>query len=388
MMTEKLYDKDAYQTGFTAKVISCSLSSGTQAQYDVVLDRTLFFPEEGGQTPDRGTVDEIQVTDVQIRDGMIIHRMAAPLAAGREVHGRIDWQHRFYNMQQHSGEHVFSGIVHQKFGYDNVGFHLSDDIVTMDYNGTLSTEQLLEVERQANQAICENVSIMISWPSEEELAAITYRSKKEIEGQVRIVTIPGYDVCACCAPHVRKTGEIGLLKVVSRQNYKGGVRVSIWCGLRAMQLYDQEHTMMSELAASLSTSADQIPAVFKKQQDEICKLKQKLQKAQAQRMEQQLEEIPPQQKNVFLQVEDVDGRTIRDSVNRLTAAHPGYCGIFSGNEADGYQYVIGSADADAGTAGELLKERFGAKGGGSARMIQGQLHGAAWEDLQEVLSQL
>ena len=218
--TVRLYDQDAYATEFEAEVLACEeVEKKEKKVYQIWLDQTLFFPEEGGQSPDMGTIDGIKVLDVQIKDEVITHTLAAPLAVGTTVKGVVDWKHRFYNMQQHSGEHIFSGIVHNRFGYDNVGFHLSDSIVTMDFNGVITAEDIEEIETEVNQAIIENIPVEVSYPTKEELKVLEYRSKIEIEGQVRIVTIPGYDVCACCAPHVRRTGEIGMLKVMNVQSY-------------------------------------------------------------------------------------------------------------------------------------------------------------------------
>ena len=274
-MTEtiKLYDRDAYAIEFEADIISCEPNKADDKQFDIILNQTLFFPEEGGQSPDMGILGGYSVVDVQIKNGVITHTVdisagdccimgkeeaqtekktdgqitgmecaseKVELAAGVHVHGKIDWQHRFYNMQQHSGEHIFSGIVHRRFGFENVGFHLSDSVVTMDFSGVISPEDIAEVEHEVNVAISKNIPIEVTYPSRDELAHMEYRSKIEIEGQVRIVTVPGYDVCACCAPHVKRTGEIGMLKVMNYQNYKGGVRISILCGFRALEAFRQK----------------------------------------------------------------------------------------------------------------------------------------------------
>lgn len=250
IMTKKLYDLDAYATEFDATVISCEKAEENGAAvYYVVLDQTLFFPEEGGQSPDKGTLGECNVMDVQIKGDVITHTLDAPLKPGAAVHGILNWSHRFYNMQQHSGEHIFSGIVHKKFGYDNVGFHLSDAIVTMDFNGILTEQDAAEVEYEVNEVIVKNLPVQVTFPSREELAVLDYRSKIEIEGQVRIVTIPGVDVCACCAPHVRQTGEIGMLKVMSVQNHRGGVRISMLCGFRALEAFRQKDQIVTAVAS-------------------------------------------------------------------------------------------------------------------------------------------
>ena len=285
-MTEtiKLYDRDAYATEFEADIISCEPNKADDKQFDIILNQTLFFPEEGGQSPDMGILGGFRVVDVQIKNGVITHTVdisagdcceaeketgkqitgnefepeKVELAAGVHVHGKIDWQHRFYNMQQHSGEHIFSGIVHRRFGFENVGFHLSDSVVTMDFSGVISPEDIAEVEHEVNVAISKNIPIEVTYPSRDELAQLEYRSKIEIEGQVRIVTVPGYDVCACCAPHVKRTGEIGMLKVMNYQNYKGGVRISILCGFRALEAFRQKCDIISELMGIFTTNQEAI----------------------------------------------------------------------------------------------------------------------------------
>ena len=225
--TAKLYYADGYVREFDACVVSCRPEG---ERYRVVLDRTAFFPEGGGQYGDVGCLDGVQVTDTKEKGGIIFHETDTALEEGKCVHGILDWEVRFDRMQQHSGEHIVSGIVHRRFGYENVGFHLGDDYCTMDFNGPITKEELKEIEWEANRAVFENLDVLVTYPSKDELAQMEYRSKIEIDGQVRIVTIPGYDVCACCAPHVKKTGEIGLIKLVNRMNYKGGERITMLCG--------------------------------------------------------------------------------------------------------------------------------------------------------------
>ncbi len=204
-MTEKLFYEDSHRTEFTAKVISCEEAKDG---YRVVLDQTVFFPEGGGQYADTGVLGTVNVTDVHEKDDVIYHYTTAPLEVGSIVTGKINWEERFEKMQQHTGEHIVSGIVHERFGYNNVGFHLGADYCTMDFDGTISKEQLKEIEAAANEAVYQDLEIEILYPSKDELKDMDYRSKIEIEGQVRIVKIPGYDVCACCAPHVKTTDRI------------------------------------------------------------------------------------------------------------------------------------------------------------------------------------
>ena len=376
--TVRLYDRDAYARVFEATVISCQeITKEDRRLYEVVLDQTLFFPEEGGQSPDKGVINDIQVTDVQINNEIITHYLESAIPAGSKVIGRIDWAHRFNNMQQHSGEHVFSGIVHKKFGYDNVGFHLSDQVVTMDFNGVLTADQVAEIEWEVNQAIAQNVEIVISYPSKDELASIKYRSKIDIEGQVRIVTVTGYDVCACCAPHVRRTGDIGGLKVMSLQNYKGGVRISILCGLRALEAFREKCSIVSDLTAFLTTGQENLVTTVQKLKASNQSLSSELSAAKQQLLNQKLSDIPEDQANVIIFESGIDTKIVRNVVNGLVKKHSGICGLFVGSDSEGYNYVIGSSSQDCKILANTLREKLGAKGGGSPQMIQGSVKATA-----------
>lgn len=391
--TIKLYDKDAYATEFEAKVVESAeiLDGEYKGAKKVFLDKTLFFPEEGGQEADFGTLNGEQVLDVQIeKEGtieIISHVVRGDFKEGDSVFGIIDWDHRFDQMQQHSGEHIFSGTVHNLYGYDNVGFHLSRQVVTMDFNGPLDDEQVLDIERRVNEAIIRNLDIEISWPSKEELEKLEYRSKKELDGDVRIVTVKGIDVCACCAPHVRKTGEIGFLKVLNRQNYKGGVRIFIECGLRALKTLDKEHVLIQNLAGSLTTSVDNVPGQVNKLRDELFAVKGSLQKAKAELLAYKLKEIPKDQKNVVVFTEDMDNKSVQNAINALTIDHSGYCAFFVKTDA-GYRYVCGSLNSDARLVAAALRERFSAKGGGSEKMVQGSLSDAAEDEIRKVIDEI
>lgn len=378
--TLRLYDADAYATEFDAVVLSCEkLTDKKHTTYAVILDQTLFFPEEGGQSPDKGILNESNVLDVQINKDIITHYTDAPLTVGDKVHGVINWQHRFFNMQQHSGEHIFSGIVHERFGFDNVGFHLSDQIVTMDFNGVLSQEDIDSVEWSVNEVISKNIEILISFPSKEELESMSYRSKIEIEGQVRIVTIPGYDVCACCAPHVKRTGEIGMLKVMNMQNYKGGVRISILCGFRALAAFREKNHIVADLMGVLTTGQDKLVDTVSKMKTSNQDLNYQLGVTKQKLLEQKLKDIPDDQTNVLLFESDIDAPIMRNVINQLIETHPGICGVFSRNEEEGYSFIIGSKEIDCRTIATTLREKLGARGGGSEQMIQGSIKAKAEE---------
>ena len=371
----KLYYEQPYATEFDAIVLCCEETSfNNQKAYDIVLNKTLFFPEEGGQSPDKGTINDIRVLDVQIHNEVITHTLAQPIAEGSEVHGEIDWQHRFSNMQQHSGEHIFSGTVHRDYGFNNVGFHLSDNGVTMDFDGVLTAEQIADVEWKVNEAIAKNIEIDVRFPSKEELADMEYRSKIEIEGDVRIVTIPGYDVCACCAPHVKRTGEIGMLKVMNVQNYKGGVRINMLCGFRALMAFRELLNSVSKLTNLLSTNQEAIVERVSQLKDSTQALKLENGEMKQQMMFAKVLQIPFDEKDVIVFEEDLDTPIMRNVVNELVHYHDGICAVFVGNDTKGYNFVLGSGVEDCTAVAANMRGALGAKCGGSQTMIQGSVN--------------
>lgn len=388
-MTEELYYTSAYITEFVAKVVSCMASDKYKGKYEVELDKTAFFPEQGGQGCDSGVLtfgkdrQEARVEYVGISSASITHIVDREIAAGTEVYGTIDWKHRFSNMQQHTGEHIFSGLVNSRFGYDNVGFHLSDSEVTMDYNGPINQDEIRELEMKANEIIWNNLEVLCEFPEEDKLKEIPYRSKKELSGDVRIVTIPGVDICACCAPHVLRTGEIGLLKVVGLQNYKGGVRVNILCGKRALEYLSQQTDIVSELSSKFTTSAEKVLTSVNKLSEENAELKGRLTEAMDSLIEYEVKEIDPELESVVLVKNGLDNNSMRKLVNLLTEAHKGYCGVFSGSSDGNFRYIVGSSGdgKDCREVANLLRNEFGAKGGGSAQMVQGSL---ATDDIDKI----
>lgn len=366
----KLYENDSYMKKFTAVVLNC-IPDGDYFQ--VVTDKSAFFPEGGGQNADTGFLGDARVLDVQEKDGVVYHKTDRPLEPGTDVEGEIDWEKRFSNMQQHSGEHIVSGIVHRKYGYDNVGFHLGDENVTLDFNGPLTKDDLSQIERAANQAVFENRAITVSYPSKDALALLIYRSKIEIDGQVRIVTVDGYDVCACCAPHVARTGEIGLIKITNCQSYKGGVRLNILCGCRALLDYARKQESISKISAQLSAKPEEAAEAVEKLGQDIYTLKGRLMALQEVLVSEKIASLPTACKNVCIFADELDAPAMRRAVNQMTERHKGFCGIFVGNDSDGYRYNIGSRGQDAREAAKLLAQAGSLRGGGSPEMIQGRI---------------
>ncbi len=379
-MTEKLYYQDSYLREFTAQVIGCEWEE-KKGCYGIVLDRTCFFPEEGGQYADSGTIQGILVEDVREKDGVIVHYMKEALAGGSEVHGQIDFGERFSQMQQHSGEHIVSGLVHRHFGYDNVGFHLGRELVTMDFNGSFTREQLQTVEQEANEAVAANLMIRAEYPSREELAQMDYRSKKELSGQVRIVTVPGYDVCACCAPHVKRTGEIGMVRLIDAARYKGGTRVTMVCGFRALQDYRAKEDNVLEISRLLSAKPYEAAEAVKRLQREVQQWKDKLFRMQSRYLEQKAEKLGEGTKkgNFLLFEEDLDRNAARRFVDTGMYRCHGICGIFLGNDRQGYQYILGSQQINLKDFLKGFHEEFPGKGGGKPEMVQGTVTGNCQE---------
>ena len=379
-MTEKLFYEDSYIKEFQARVLSCRERNGG---YQAVLTRTAFFPEGGGQSADTGFLytkegEEIRVTDVHEKDGVVYHHISQPVQEGTEVRGKLDFQERFSKMQQHTGEHILSGLVNRHFGYRNVGFHLGTQEVTMDYNGVLTEEDLRQIEYEANEAVAENIPVKVLYPSKEELKNIIYRSKIEIEGQIRIVQIPGYDSCACCAPHVKETGSVGLIKIVGAVHYKGGMRVSILCGFRALEDYRMKERNVTEISNLLSAKQEDTAQAVEHLGQELNRQKEKNKALQERYVALCLENIRKNkepEENIFLFEEELDPGARRDFVNKAMEMTQGLAGVFVGADDSGYQYVLGSRRPDIQETGKKLNARFQGKGGGRPPMIQGSLKG-------------
>ena len=370
-MTEKLFYQDSHRSTFTAIVQEVRPSGNG---YEIILDRTAFFPEGGGQSSDTGSLGGVSVSDVQEIDGKIIHYTDGPLVEGTEVEGCIDWTERFSKMQQHTGEHIVSGLIHKIYGYHNVGFHLGTDSVTLDFNGVVPKEKLHEIEQLANEAVAKNLPVQVLYPTDEELSKISYRSKIEIEGQVRIVVIDGYDVCACCAPHVKQTGEIGLIKLVGMQNYKGGVRISMLCGFRALEDYYQKEKNNREIAVMLSAKEYETAVEVERLQEELAMKKAKIAELEQRFLEQKVETLDVSGEIVCL-FEETDPVMTREMVNLLLKKGAKMAAVFSGNEREGYRYVLGSRSLDVRKNGKLLNEAFHGRGGGKPEMVQGTVQG-------------
>ena len=365
--TVRLFDKDSYIQTFDATVLSCEQQEN---RFAVVLDQTAFFPEEGGQSADSGTLEGVHVLDVQEKDGVITHYTDAPLQIGTTVHGQLDFDARYQKMQIHSGEYIISGLMHHKYGYSNVGFHLGSEI-TMDFDGELTREQLNEIEDEANRIIYENVAITAEYPSAEVLAATMYRSKLELSENVRLVTIGEYDVCACCAPHVARTGEIGLIKLLDAIRYKGGMRIHFLAGSAALAHYRKTWQDVASISAMLSVKQSEVVEGVRKKDAEIEKRSALISSLRRQLLDYKIAALEETEGNLCIFMDDPDMLSLRLLVNAGVPKCTGICAAFFGNDTDGYRYIMGSASRDLKTLSKQINAALGGKGGGSAQMIQG-----------------
>ena len=381
-MTEKLYDKDSYLKEFQATVVSCEQKNETT--WRITLDKTVFFPEGGGQTGDSGWLNDVKVADTREKNGVIYHETKAPLEVGTKVAGKIDFAIRFDKMQQHTGEHILSGIVCSTYNYNNVGFHLSSEITTLDFDGELSEEQVRELEIRVNQAIHENIPVQVKFPTKAELAEMDYRSKIEIEGQVRIVEIPEIDRCACCAPHVKTTAEVGLLKIQSCDRHRGGCRLTIVCGMRALKDYQQKQESVGKVSAALSAKPEKIGEAVEHLQEQQAKLREQLNHIQAMYLQEKLDKIHAEDQCICIFEEALDSIAMRNFVNGAMERCDGICGAFIGNDEKGYHYILGSKELDVREISKQLNAKFNGKGGGKPQMVQGSLNGTKKEILEEI----
>ena len=352
----------------------------------------MFYPEGGGQPADRGTLTladgtVLTVTDVHEQAGVIWHMVTSlPAGAvpGAEAAQAIDWAWRFDKMQQHTGEHILSGILHSMFGAENVGFHIGSDAVRMDTNIPISAEGLKEAETAANRIIWENVPVNITYPTREELAALTYRSKKEIEGQVRIVTIPGADVCACCGTHLARTGEVGLIKIISFAHYKSGMRLAVACGQRA---YDAVAGIWADTEAAgrlLSSPVGSLTPALERLQNGEAALKARLAALQNTLAAACAEAAAPGTPAV-LWVDGADGDGLRRVATAITTKTNAPCCTL-GPGGQGLAYALAAAPGgDVRETCKALNAAYQGRGGGKPGFCQGSLAEGSFEQVKAFL---
>jgi len=409
-MTEKLFYKDVYQTSFEGVVISCESfpeQTGRKALYQVALDKTAFYPEGGGQPSDVGkiwiprlelsyensnhplrkgvaspkhsndlisdAINNAVVSHVFEKDGVVFHEADKPFEPGEKVNCEVDFLNRLSNMQNHSGEHIVSGIIKQKFGFDNVGFHMGKEFITIDISGELNDKDIGEIETLANETVYKNLDIDVLLPNDNDYKKMNARSKKELSGDIRVVQIEGVDTCACCGTHVRKTGEIGVIKLISHQRYKGGARISMLCGHRALLDYGTKNKIVYKISALLSAKPNEVAEAAEKMLSENERLEYKLVEQRLKLFKLIAESIAPCEKLCIFE-DDLTPIELKQLCEALMQ-RADYVLVLSETEPFVYKYALGSLKHDIGVLGKALNEKFNGRGGGKG-IIQGALSGS------------
>lgn len=367
-MTEKLYYQDPFLRRFTARVLSCRQGKNG---WETELDRTALYPEGGGQPADHGRLGGAAVTDVRERDGAVVHICDRALAEGETVEGEIDWVRRFDHMQQHSGEHIVSGIICARHGCDNVGFHMGRNTVTIDFNADIPPEELAEIEAAANAFIWGDTPVSIRFLSGEALAREEYRSKKFIPGEVRLVAFPGADCCACCGTHVRSSGQVGLVKLLSCQKFREGVRIEMLCGGRAVQHLTGQMEQNMKISRALSAKPMETFAAVERQQRELNCARERVGALEEREFQRRTADCAGAG-DVLLIEEELSA----DAVRRLCAAVletcGGRCAVFAG-EGGAYKYAVGAREGDVRTLVKELNAALNGRGGGKPDFAQGSV---------------
>ncbi|MBQ5739894.1 MAG: alanyl-tRNA editing protein [Oscillospiraceae bacterium] len=368
METKKLFYADPFLREFSATVLSCEEAKGGFA---VTLDETAFYPEGGGQPTDFGTLGGVAVTDVREKGGVITHLCASPLSVGEKVEGKIDFARRFDHMQQHSGEHICSGLICARFSCDNVGFHMGADIVTIDFNADISWEELMEIEAAANRYIYENHPIDINFYRGAALDAVEYRSKKALEGDVRIVAFPGADCCACCGTHVLTSAQVGIVKFLSVQKFREGVRIELLCGERAYRYLSRTWEQASLSGRQLSVKPTELSAAVERTMNELGALKLRAAKLEESVFAQTAESLRGKG-DVLLFEDDMSPDSVRKLCDAVSLTCGGRCAVFAGS-GEGYKYAIAHQGGDLRELTKALNAALTGRGGGKPNFVQGSV---------------
>ena len=368
METRKLYYEDCHLSSFSAQVVSCE---ETDKGYAVVLNETAFYPEGGGQACDLGTLGAARVLDVQEQAEEVLHLCDKPLAEGETVEGVLDWQRRFDLMQQHSGEHIVSGLVHSLLGHHNVGFHVGSDRMEIDFDGPISAEMLALIETRANEAVWLDLPINCWYPSPEELLHTFYRTKKALPWPVRIVQIPLYDSCACCGVHVKRTGEIGLIKILSCVKFHQGVRIELCCGNRALRLLQNVFEQNRQVSQAFSAKILETGAAAQKINETLAAVKYRA-TAFRNRLFAAIAQDYAGQSWVLHFEDALDGGELRELATAISGHCDGLIAAFSGSDADGYSYCLTGRE-DLRQLNKEMTEALNGRGGGKPNFQQGSL---------------
>lgn len=368
METKKLYYEDSHLKEFSSFVTGCAQVKDGWA---VTLEQTAFYPTGGGQNCDLGVLDGANVLDVREQEDTVIHLCDAPLEVGTMVSGTIDWERRFDHMQQHSGEHLVMGQLYKKYGYHNVGFHMGTGLVTIDLDGPVTWEELMEIEANANAVIWQNLPVKCWYPSPEELAEIPYRSKKQLPWPVRIVDFPGADVCACCGTHVKYTGEIGLVKFVSCIKFKEGVRIEMASGQRAMKLFQNIFEQNRQVSQTFSAKILETGAAAQKFNDLLNQEKYRVVGLQRKLFAAIAESYRGAERAIHFE-EDLQPGQVRELADAI-AEKAETAIVLSGTDAAGYAICIISKTQDTRELGKAVNAALNGRGGGKPGAFQGSV---------------
>lgn len=374
-MTEKLYYTDAYISEFESRVLSCEKEGEV---YSVVLKESAFFPEEGGQYSDRGFLNGSRVLDVKEKDGIIYHYTDLPLVVGDIVIGKIDFDERYEKMQCHTAEHILSGLIHKIHALNNVGFHLGAEEVTMDISSPLSWVELMEIERLANEAVYRNVEVVSLYPTPEEASKLEYRSKLDITENLRIVKIGDFDMCACCAPHLKSTGEIGLITILDAVKLRGGMRISIAAGRRAYRIYRKMYENLSDISHALSVPRTETAEAVERTLSALEEKKSEYKAARSMYFEREAELMKKSDSNIIVTYADATVEELRIIANKATDKTEGILILLSGTDGD-YKYLLSSKNVDLKPEIKKINAALCGKGGGSSVMAQGSFSASLTE---------
>ena len=368
-MTRKLYYEDCHLAAFSARVTGCT---ETEKGFAVTLDATAFYPEGGGQACDLGTLGTARVLHVQEEGEEILHLCDSPLEVGTEVSGAIDFSRRFHLMQQHTGEHIVSGIIHSRYGWHNVGFHMGSDIITIDFDGPIPPEDLPAIEAEANEALWQDLPVKCWYPSEEELPSVGYRTKKALPWPVRIVEVPGFDKCACCGVHVARTGEVGLVKLFSAVKFHQGVRIEMACGSSALKLLNHSYDQNRQVSQAFSAKITETGEAARKMNEALAAEKFRANGLQRQ-LFRYIGEGYAGAGDVLHFADNLEPALVRDLADAIAEVCGGRAAVFSGTDEAGYSFCLVTREGDLRSFGKAMTQALGGRGGGKPNFQQGRV---------------
>ena len=375
MKTRKLYYEDSHLSRFPATVLSCEK---TEKGYEVILDATAFYPEGGGQAADTGTLGGVTVLDTRERGETVVHLCGGPLEVGAAVEGVIDYASRFLRMQQHSGEHIVSGIVNRRYGYHNTGFHMGADGITIDFDGVIPAEDLASIEAEANGAVWANLPIKCWYPSPEELPKVPYRTKRALPWPVRIVEIPGFDICACCGTHVQATGEIGLIKLFSVMGFRGGTRMEMACGKQAFDILNGAYAQNKLVSQAFSAQIMETGAAANRMNEALAELKYRLGGLEK-RIFDSIAKSYVNHGDVVHFEDGLDNTAVRELADAIGSTCGGMAAVFSGSDETGYAFCLVTRQGDLRQLCRDMTKALNGRGGGKPGFQQGRVQAARAE---------